>query len=449
MEKANQPNVIFFFTDQQRWDTCGCYGQKLNITPNLDQMAKEGVLFENAFTCQPVCGPARACLQTGRYASEIGCHTNNVMLPIQDETVAKIMRRNGYEAGYIGKWHLASSGHGGGPDDFCRKPVPVERRGGYLDYWIASDVLEFTSHSYDGYMFDADGNKRVFPEGRYRADAQTDWALEYLETRDLNKPFFLFLSYIEPHHQNDHDCYEGPKGSKEKFKNYDVPGDLEGTKGNWRENYPDYLGCINSLDENLGRVRKKLKDLKIDDNTIIIFTSDHGSHFRTRNKEYKRACHDGCTHIPMVISVPGFKGGIRISEMVSLIDLPPTILKSAGTEVPAFMKGRPLNGLVDGSTRSSWPDDVYIQISEDHCGRAIRTHKWKYSARAPKVSGNAGFSDTYVDDFLYDLENDPHEKTNLVADPAYGKVREEMRKRLQKYMSAANEPKAVIKPQIQ
>ncbi len=445
MNKNKNPNIIFFFTDQQRWDTCGCYGQKLNVTPNLDQMAKEGVLFDNAFTCQPVCGPARAVLQTGKYASETGCHTNHTLLPMNDDTVAKIMRRNGYEVGYIGKWHLASTGPKEGPDDFREKSVPVDRRGGYLDYWLASDVLEFTSHSYDGYMFDSDGNKREFPEGRYRADAQTDWVLEYLETRDLKKPFFLFISYIEPHHQNDHNCYEGPKGSKEKFKGYEVPGDLMDKKGDWRENYPDYLGCINSLDENLGRVRKKLKDLKIDDNTIIIFTSDHGSHFRTRNSEYKRACHDGCTHIPMVICGPGFKGGRRLDEMVSLIDIPPTFLKSGGIEPPAFMKGHALNELVDGKRKSSWPDDVYIQISESQTGRAIRTHKWKYSVTAPGIPANAGFSGTYVEDFLYDLEKDPHEKNNLVADPAYGKVREEMRKRLLKYMKIANEPKAEIK----
>lgn len=438
----SKPNIIFFFTDQQRWDTCGCYGQKLNITPNLDQMAKEGVLFENAFTCQPVCGPARACLQTGKYASETGCHTNGIKLPHDEETVAKIMRRNGYEAGYIGKWHLASGQVES--ENFRTKPVPVERRGGYLDYWLASDSLEFTSHSYDGHMFDADGNKRCFPEGRFRADAQTDWVLEYLGGRTLEKPFFLFISYIEPHQQNDHKCYEGPEGSKEKFKNYDVPGDLEGTEGDWRENYPDYLGCIKSLDDNLGRIRGKLKELKIEDDTLIIFTSDHGSHFRTRNGEYKRSCHDGCTHIPMVLHGPGFRGGQRIGEMVSLINLPPTVLKTAGIEAPSSMKGRDLNGLVDGSGRAEWPDDVYIQISESQCGRAVRTRKWKYSVRAPDAPGKAGFSDTYVEEYLYDLEKDPHERNNLVSDPKLEKVREEMKQRLLKHMDHANEPRAEI-----
>ena len=220
-----KPNIIFIFSDQQRWDTCGCYGQPLETTPNLDRMAADGVRFENAFTCQPVCGPARACIQTGKYATEVGCHVNDRMLPLDEKTIAHRLSENGYDTAYIGKWHLAS-----GPDDFRTQPVPAERRGGY-DYWLASDVLEFTSHSYDGHMFDTEGNRRDFPENRYRADAQTDWALEYLQSRNGDKPFFLFLSYIEPHHQNDHGHYEGPKGSKERFKDFVTPGDLVDTGG--------------------------------------------------------------------------------------------------------------------------------------------------------------------------------------------------------------------------
>ena len=157
------PNILFIFSDQQRWDTCGCYGQPLDVTPNLDRMAAEGVRFEHAFTCQPVCGPARACLQTGKYATEVGCHTNHRMLPLDEKTMAQWFSEAGYEVGYIGKWHLASCGPRGGPDDFRVKPVPPERRGGYEDYWLASDVLEFTSHSYDGHMFDGDSEQARVP----------------------------------------------------------------------------------------------------------------------------------------------------------------------------------------------------------------------------------------------------------------------------------------------
>ena len=108
-EMNNQPNIIFVLSDQQRWDTLGCYGQELDVTPNLDRMASEGTRFEHAFTCQPVCGPARACLQTGRHATEIGCFRNSIALPVEVQTIARCLSGSGYETGYIGKWHLAST----------------------------------------------------------------------------------------------------------------------------------------------------------------------------------------------------------------------------------------------------------------------------------------------------------------------------------------------------
>ena len=441
----SQPNILFIFSDQQRWDTCGCYGQPLEVTPNLDRLAREGTLFEHAYTCQPVCGPARACLQTGQYAAEVGVHTNHRLLPLGIPTVPRYLTEAGYEAGYIGKWHLASCGPEDGPDDFRTKPVPSERRGGYEDYWLASDVLEFTSHSYDGYMFDADGHRREFPEGRYRVDAQTDWALEYLALRTGERPFFLFLSYIEPHHQNDHGHYEGPHGSKERFRDFHIPGDLAGTEGDWRAEMPDYLGCIHSLDENVGRICAELERLGLADNTLLIYTSDHGSHFCTRNGEYKRSCHDGCIRVPMMIHGPGFTGGHVVHDLVSLIDLPPSLLRAGGVEPPAHMRGRPLHELVHG-TPEDWPQEVFLQISESQCGRAIRTKKWKYSVRAPHKEGDDPAADWYAEDFLYDLEADPHERNNLVTDPGLADVRATLAARLKRRMVEAGEEEPVIVP---
>ena len=449
----DRPNVLVFFTDQQRWDTCGCYGQPLPITLNLDRLAAEGVLFRNAFTCQPVCGPARACLQSGQYASQVGVYTNGIALPTDGKYVAHHMAEAGYEVGYIGKWHLSSTGivHPGarpGQDKVTShrtQASPPAFRGGYPDYWLASDTLEFTSHSYDGHMFDADGNQRDFPEARYRVDAQTDWALEYLQGRTGEKPFFLFISYIEPHHQNDHECFEGPHGSKERFKDFTVPGDLEGTEGDWRKEMPDYLGCCNSLDENLGRLRAELEKLGMADNTVMLFTSDHGCHFCTRNSEYKRSCHDGCVRIPMVAWGPGFRGGKEVEEMVSLIDVPSTVLAAGGVDVPEHFQGGRLQDLADGSA-TDWPDDVFIEISEDICGRAVRTHRWKYAVCAPDKEGWEPGSDVYVEDFLYDLQADPHERNNLVADPALADVRAEMAARLKRYMAHVGNPEPTILP---
>ena len=421
-----KPNILFLFSDQQRWDTLGCYNTAIDATPHLDQLASEGVRYENAFTCQPVCGPARACLQTGLYATQLGCYRNGIALPQNVSTIAERLRQNGYETAYVGKWHLASTG---------TAPVPEQLRGGYQDYWVAADVLEFTSDGYGGHMFDKD-NKRVDFKG-YRADCQTDFALDYLDNRQKDKPFFLFVSYLEPHHQNNAGHFQGPEGSKERFRDYPVPEDLKAFEGNWAREYPDYLGCCASLDYNAGRIIDLLKRQGEYENTLIVYTSDHGSHFRTRNGEYKRSCHDSSVRVPLIIRGPGFMGGQVAEELASLIDLPVTLLQSAGAGASG-LRGNPLQ-------QNDRPQEVFIQISESQVGRAIRTKRWKYSVKAPFRNGwlHAG-ARRYREEFLYDLENDPHELNNLAKSKGHQEIRARLRQTLVRRMEEAGEKAPVI-----
>ena len=174
-------NILLYFTDQQRTDTCGCYGQKLPVTPCLDTLAQEGVRFENAFTPQPVCGPCRALFQSGRWPTETGCFRNRIMLPRNVKTLADYIEEAGYETAYIGKWHLASQGPLEGPAEIDHEitAIPREFRGGYTGYWRAADVLEFTSHGYDGFVFDENDNRLDFKG--YRADCITDMALDFFD----------------------------------------------------------------------------------------------------------------------------------------------------------------------------------------------------------------------------------------------------------------------------
>ena len=418
-----KPNIIFYFSDQQRADTAGCYGQKLPVTPNLDSVAKEGTLFENAFTCQPVCGPMRACLQSGVYATQIGCYRNDIALPTDTKGIAHYLKEAGYDTAYIGKWHLASDSE----HRLATKATPKERRGGY-DYWRAADVLEFTSHGYNGYVFDENGNKLDFKG--YRADRINDYAIEYVK-KTHDKPFFMFVSHLEPHHQNDHLRFESPKGLKNSFKNYDVPGDLKGTLGDWRLQMPSYLACCNRVDYNFGKLIQTLKDEGIYDNTVIIYTSDHGCHFRTRNAEYKRSCHEASIKVPLVITGGGFTGGGKVSDLVSLIDLPATVLDIAGAEIPEHFMGK---SLADKKGHES----VFIQISESQIGRAVRTDRWKYSVSAK--NRDSASADSYTEDCLYDLQNDPYEKNNLISDPSLAQTRKELREILLEYMKKAGEP---------
>ncbi len=433
------PNIVFYFSDQQRWDTMGCYGQRLPVTPVLDRLAAEGTLFEQAFTCQPVCGPARACLQTGMYPTEIGCHKNQRNLPEGMDTLARRMSAGGYRTAYIGKWHLASDAH----TSYRCAPIPSQRRGGY-EYWMASDALEATSHGYNGYVFDHDMKRHDFIG--HRVDCINAYAVDFLHQHVQSgdeRPFFLFISQLDPHHQNDHNRYEGPDNSRRRFGNYDVPPDLEGTEGDWRENYPDYLGQCNLLDQNVGKLMDTLEALGLKDNTILFYTSDHGSHFRTRNAEYKRSCEDACLHIPLLAWGGPFQGGGKISELVSLLDLPPTVLDSAGQAIPDHYRGRSLLTLVRGE-RDHWPDAVYAQISEAETGRTVRTARYKYAVRAPEFRIDEPFSAVYEECKLYDLVADPGERVNLIRDPEYASVRADMRRRLQAFMHSANEPEAII-----
>ena len=433
MTTDRKPNILFLFSDQQRWDTMGCYGQRLPVTPNLDKMAAEGAVFEHCYSSQPVCGPTRACLQTGMYASQHGAFTNARRLNSEVPLLAPEMKKAGYECAYIGKWHLASHRYRNGEgedEDYRQCGVPKHLRGGYDDFWLAADALEATSHSYDGHVWDQENNRVEFPEGQYRVDILTDWLIEYLENRDQSKPFYCMTSFLEPHHQNDHNCYEGPHGSKEQFKDYDVPGDLIGQKGDWEANYPDYLGCCNSLDYNVGRVREALERLGIADNTIILYTSDHGSHFRTRNGEYKRSAHNASTHVPLLAYGPGIPAGTRFEDIISLVDVPASILGLAGLAIPESFQGRSFTELFNGGV-DDWPQNVLIEISESEVGRAIRTRDWCLAVRAHDADAQRDSrSDVYEDVYLYDLTQDPHERNNLVGDPAYREIRDQLAEQL-------------------
>lgn len=428
-------NIIFYFSDQQRWDTIN-----EKVTPNLCQLAKEGVIFNNNITCQPVCGPARACLQTGRYATQLGCYFNGIPLPKDAPTLAHYFNNNGYQTAYIGKWHLASDRL---PNIglHCEKTaIPKDKLGEY-QYFRGADVLEFTSHGYDGYVFDEEGNKLDFKG--YRADCINDFALEYLDKRDKTKPFFMFVSQLEPHHQNDHHCYEGYKETIDDYKDYPLPDDLTPFKGDYKESYPDYISAINRLDYNVGRLVEKLKAEGIYDDTIIVYTSDHGSHFKTRNLEYKRTCHENAVHTPLIIKGGNFVGGKVENRLSSLIDMPSTLLAMAGIPIPSQYMGRDL--ATDTSDRKA----VFIQISEASNSRAIRTDKYKYSVRDMAITGYAhGKSNLYFEDYLYDLEKDPNELNNLIKDKAYSGVRQELKKMLIDEMVNADEKKPVILPAV-
>jgi arylsulfatase A-like enzyme len=427
------PNIVVFLTDQQRWDTLGLHGNPLDLTPNLDRLARAGTHAYHCFTPQPLCGPARSCLQTGMYATASGCYRNGIALPPGCRTLAHAFREAGYHTAYIGKWHLADT-----------EPTPESQRGGY-DHWLASNVLEFSSAAYRTVVYDH-ANRPVELPG-YRVDALTDAAIRHIHARAHGRrPFYLFLSLLEPHHQNQTDSYSAPDGYAERYAGRWTPPDLAALGGSAQRHLPGYYGMVRRLDEAFGRLLDALKSLGLRENTILLFTSDHGCHFKTRNAEYKRSPHEASIRTPAVLAGPGFDGGGQVRELVSLVDLPPTLLDAAGLTVPAAMQGRSLLPLTRGE-RQGWPEDVLVQVSESEVGRALRTSRWKYYVVAPDEDGRRRPSaELYVERYLYDLESDPYELDNLAGRASHAGISRVLRERLLDKLQEAGEPPATVTP---
>lgn len=436
-ERREKPNIVLIISDQFRGDCLGSLGQNpMGLTPNLDAMARRGVVFRSAIANQPVCAPARASIFTGQYPSTHGVWKNGIALPPDAGTVAKELRGAGYSANYIGKWHLAPGGVTG--------PVAPEYRGGFLNLWEASNTLEFTSHPYEGDLFDGDGKPLHF-SGEYRTDFMTARAREFLKR--AKSPFFLVLSYLEVHHQNDIDAFVPPKEYAGRYKNPFVPLDLRSLPGSWPSQLGDYFACVAKMDETVGTILASLKENGMDHNTIVAFLSDHGCHFKTRNTEYKRSPHESSIHIPLILQGPGFDRSLEISELVSQVDIAPTFLDAVGLRVPATMQGRSFLPLLDRHS-AGWRNEVYFEMSEFITGRGLRTPQWTYAVAAPKRPGWKAVpaSDEYVEYMMYDLAADPYQHVNLAGRAEVQQVSEVLRRRLLDRIVEAGDKRPGIEP---
>jgi arylsulfatase A-like enzyme len=449
MSNSRRPNVVLFFTDQQRHDASSLHGNPLDIMPNFDRLASHGTHAYHSFTCAPVCGPARCCLQTGTYISTNGGFSNGCTLPDHLPTMAQCFNDAGYHTGYIGKWHLANVKHTKTDGGL----VPKDMRGGYKE-WLGVEALEFSVDEYHTTLYDTDDKPVKLPG--YRVDAMTDAGIRFIDNHQ-DEPFFLMLSYIEPHHQNHVDDYPPPVGYREKYSGKWTPPDLaalpsvggqNAVGGTAQHHLGGYWGMVKRLDEALGRIQDALISLGLDENTIVCFTSDHACHFKTRNGEYKRSCHDSSIRVPTGLWGGPFNGGGTVKQMVSLVDIPPTLLDACGIDVPQTMEGRSVRSVLGGRNDPEWPEEAYIQICDAHVGRAVRTARWKYCVMSEQTSQRVGTDwdkAEYTETFLYDLKYDPHELTNLINKQSHSEVRRVMRERLLKRARAIGEPEPKIK----
>jgi arylsulfatase A-like enzyme len=392
------------------------------------------------------------------YPTQTG-HWTNGRRPLTDEQprLGQLFSDAGYETAYIGKWHLGEGAVNG--------PVAKDYRGGY-QFWLASNALEMTSDDLHTTVYDAN-NKPVYLPG-YRADALVDAAIRYLSTTvvspepvsfsvsaepqvrysgtEPDKPFFLFLSLVEPHHQNHVDTYPAPEGYRERYEGRWTPPDLAALVGSAPKHLAGYWGMVKRIDEAFGRLLEALRSLQLDKNTVVLFTSDHGCHFKTRNSEYKRSCHEASIRVPGVIAGPGFRQGGKVDRLTSIIDLPPTLLDVAGIDIPSEMQGHSFLPLIR-DPEAEWRDEVLVQISEEQVGRALRTPRWKYSVSAPERNAwNDASAMVYQEEFLYDLASDPYELNNLIGFDSHSAVTESLRSRLLERIAESGEESPEILP---
>jgi len=438
-EPKRKPNVVFVFADQLRSQALGCYGDKQALTPNIDKLATEGARFTNAISTWPVCSPFRAMLLTGRYPMSNGVVYND--LPIWDgqTCIADVLKTQGYETGYIGKWHL----NGGIPDN-----LPGRRLG--FEHWEPAQVPMFGTS--------ADGKQT------WRPEVQTDLAVKYI-TSNKDKPFCLFVSWNPPHNPYiapDRYMKLFPKTQiefrpnvaeralvDEQLKKHPMQAGSEKNRADWRKIIDTdselrgilsgYYAATHGIDACVGRIMKTLDDLGIADDTILVFSSDHGDLIGSHRMCLKQEPFEESIGIPFVVRYPRMipKGTVT-DGLLSPIDMMPTLLGLAGAPIPSSVEGISLADAALGK-RSDQQDAVLLMKMQPGGG------PWVINAATP-WRGVRTKTHTYarLEDggpwILYDNKSDPYQMKNLVNDPAHKKLQDEMEAKMQTLLKKAHDP---------
>ena len=413
--RGHRPSILVILPDQWRGQDLGCMGNADVRTPNLDRLASRGLRFRNTFANTPVCCPARAILLTGKYAGKNGMVANDLRLRESETTIAERLAAVGYRTGFIGKWHLD-----GGP----RLPgfvPPGPRRQGF-DYWAANECDH--RHFHPTYFRD---DPRPITEDRFEPEVWTDRAVEFLKQAGAD-PFFLVVSMGPPH---------DPYGAPERFgKLYDPakltmrPNWVEGVSGAGRRELADYYAAMTAVDEQVGRLMGALDDAGRADDTIVLFTSDHGDMLGSHGRRLKRKPWEESIRVPGILRYPAeVEAGRTTEALLSHVDLAPTLLALCGLPVPGEMQGTDLSGLVRGRPGRG-PESAFFQIVVPFAGDAT-PHPWR-GVRTDRFMYARTEAGPWV---LYDLAEDPFERKNLADDPAHAAVRGEMEAKLAAWMA--------------
>lgn len=407
-----QPNIVFVFGDQWRRQATGYAGNPDVKTPNVDALAKECVNFSHAISGCPVCSPYRASLLTGQRPLTHGVFVNDLYLQPNGASIAEEFSAAGYDTAYIGKWHV--DGHG------RSSYIPPDRRLGF-DYW---KVLECTHNYNNSAYYAGESDEKLRWEG-YDAIAQTQDAESYIRDHAGKRPFLLMLSWGPPHAP----YHTAPE---EYRKLYDpdaialrpnVPDDMAAKAREWLAGY--YAHC-SALDACMGSLMNTLDECGIVDDTILVFTSDHGDMLGSQGHEKKQRPWDESIRVPFLLRYPGLTGW-RARETDALIDAPdilPTLLGLCDITIPDTAEGLDFSGHIaggddpsDGAALLLCPQPFGQWSARQHGGKEYRGLRTKRYTYARDLQGPW---------LLYDNENDPHQLRNLIGVPRFSSIQDEL-----------------------
>ncbi|MFC1499837.1 sulfatase [Candidatus Zixiibacteriota bacterium] len=479
-----RPNILFIFSDDHACHAISAYGSKINQTPNIDRIAREGSLFRNSFCSNGICAPSRAVILTGKHSHINGKIDNANMFDMSQPTFNKMMQEAGYQTAMIGKWHLRAD-----PEGF--------------DFW---NVLPGQGAYYNPDFRTPDGTVR---HTGYVTDIITDLTLDWLkEGRDTKKPFMLMCQHKAPHRSwmpgpdhlemfegetipepdnllDDYTGRAGPAGRQEMtlsehaYPAYDLKitppsQDRAGDQNMWRnidsrfteeqrtrwndvygprnkefrqmdlsgddlvryyyQRYiKDYLRCIASVDDNIGRLLDWLDESGLADDTMVIYSSDQGFFLGDHGWYDKRWMYEESLRMPFVARWPGvIREGTTVDYMIQNIDYAPTFLDAAGIDIPADMQGESLLPLMEGRRERNWRESIYYHYYEFPAVHMVARH---YGVRTGRYKLIYYYypDDRYLNEWeLFDLENDPREMNSVYDNPAYADIREDLKVELRR-----------------
>jgi len=439
-KKEKPMNVIFILSDDHRYDFMGFTGKVPWLeTPNMDRMAKEGMVFENAFVTTSLCSPSRASILTGQFSHTHTIIDNQAPDPGNLTFFPQYLQEAGYTTGFFGKWHMGNQS-----DD----PQPGfdhwESFKGQGEYYSPSLNINGTRHEYD--------------DSTYISELLTDHTIDWLKNRDKEKPFFTYVSHKAVHalfkpakkdvgkYKNEKLVY--PKSynmtKDDSYKKNGIPEWVKQQRYSWHGVDHMYHGAFNfdsffraycetlvGVDESIGRIMDYVEEEGIAENTLIVYMGDNGFSFGEHGLIDKRHAYEESMKVPFLAWAPGLvKANQPMESMIQNIDVAPTVLDLAGAKIPAHFQGHSIVPLFDGTAPSNWRDRIYYEYYWEYTYpqtptvHAVRTDKYKYIR----------YHGVWDTNELYDLENDPDEMNNLIAESEHQEMIKGLRSELDAWL---------------